>query len=101
VSGGFTVIRGGRVVDGAGRQGEPADLLIEGDTIRTVGPAGRAAPEGATVVDAADKLLIPGLGRDRRIGGPGPDVGACRLQLLQRALQRTVSRPALRRRIGA
>ena len=55
------VIRGGRLLDGAIRNGEPADLLIEGDTIREIAAPGLDAPEGATTMDAADRLLIPGL----------------------------------------
>lgn len=61
---GFTVIRGGRVLDAeapAARRAEAADVLIEGETIREIGRPGLAAPEGATDIDAADRLLIPGL----------------------------------------
>lgn len=55
------VIRGGRLVDARGHTAEPADVLIDGDTIREVGRPGLAAPADASVVDAAGKLLIPGL----------------------------------------
>ena len=34
------VIRRGRLLDGATRKGEPADILIENDTIREIGPSG-------------------------------------------------------------
>lgn len=57
----WTVIRHGRVLDRAARATIPADLLIEGDTIREIGPPGLAAPAGARVVDATDRMLIPGL----------------------------------------
>ena len=57
----FTVIRGGRLLDAPGHRAEPADILIVGGTIREIGPPGLAAPDGATVVDAAWKLLMPGL----------------------------------------
>src|SRR3989442_11400414 len=56
-----TIVRGGRVLDVAGHRAEPADLRIEGDTIREIGRPGLAAPAGARVVDAHDRLLMPGL----------------------------------------
>jgi guanine deaminase len=56
-----TLIRGGRLLDGATHKGEPADILIEGDTIREIGPPSLPAPEAAATMDAADRLLIPGL----------------------------------------
>jgi 5-methylthioadenosine/S-adenosylhomocysteine deaminase len=52
----FTVIRGGRLLDG-----EAADILIEGDAIKEIGLPGLAAPEGAETIDAADMMLMPGL----------------------------------------
>ena len=52
----FTVIRGGRLLDG-----EAADILIEGDAIKEVGLPGLAAPEGAEAIEAAEMMLIPGL----------------------------------------
>jgi len=46
----------------AAMRGAPhADILIDGDTIREVGPPGLAAPAHAEVIDAAGRLLIPGL----------------------------------------
>lgn len=73
----YVAIRGARVLN-AGMQasetgvaaselaatmrGAPhADILIKDDTIAEVGPPGLAAPVGATVIDANDRLLIPGL----------------------------------------
>ena len=55
------IIRGGRVIDIARRSAEPRDILVDGDTITAVVPAGAAAPSDAQVVDAKGKLLIPGL----------------------------------------
>ena len=55
------MVRGGRVLDAEGRNGEPADLLIEGDTIRAIGPPGLEAPADAALVDATDRLILPGL----------------------------------------
>lgn len=58
---GATIIRGGRLFDAARHRAERADLLIEGSAIVAIGAPGLAAPDGATVVDAADRLLVPGL----------------------------------------
>jgi 5-methylthioadenosine/S-adenosylhomocysteine deaminase len=57
----FRVIRGGRILSLPGHRGEPGDLLLEGDTIRAVGPPGLAVPAEAEVIDACDRLLLPGL----------------------------------------
>ena len=57
----ITVIRGGRLLDAARRRADAADILVDGDTIRAVGPAGMKAPAGATVVDARGMFLHPGL----------------------------------------
>ncbi|MDX2648676.1 dihydroorotase [Streptomyces sp. NPDC001902] len=50
-----TLIRGARILGG-----EPQDVLIDGETIAEVGPD-LTAPEGATVVEAEGKVLLPGL----------------------------------------
>src|SRR5437868_66550 len=58
-----TIIRGGRVLDIDKGTAEPADILIEDDTIREIGPPGIPAPEGATAI-SADRTFyeaIPGL----------------------------------------
>ncbi len=57
----YQVIRDGRVLDPERRVVEAADVLIEGDTIREIGPPGMAAPEDAGTLDATERLLIPGL----------------------------------------
>jgi len=56
-----TIIRGGRVLDIDKGTAEPADILIEDDTIREIGPPGIPAPEGATAISAERKLIHPGL----------------------------------------
>src|SRR5207247_411580 len=56
-----TVIRGGTLLEPAGLRARPADILIEGDTIREIGAPGLRAPEGTRQIDARDRLLIPGL----------------------------------------
>lgn len=55
------VIRGGILVDARTRRFDAADILVEGDSIAEVGPPGIKAPETATVVDARNRLLMPGL----------------------------------------
>ena len=54
------VIRGGRVLDAGGHSAEPGDILVDGDTIREIGPPGMPAPE-AVEIDAGGQLLMPGL----------------------------------------
>jgi len=56
----FTIIRGGRILSLPVHRGEPSDVLLEGDTIRAVGPPGLAAPADAESIDARDRLLLPG-----------------------------------------
>src|SRR5262252_11101500 len=57
----YTILRGGLVLDIAAGTAEPADILIEGDAIREIGPPGLAAPEGAVEISAVRRLLHPGL----------------------------------------
>lgn len=61
MSAAFQIIRGGRLLDIAGRTADFADLLIEDDRIVEIGAPGLAAPDGTVEVDAADRLLMPGL----------------------------------------
>jgi guanine deaminase len=56
-----TILRGGRVLDIAPNAAEFADILIEDDTIREIGPAGLPAPADAVEVSAQRRLLHPGL----------------------------------------
>lgn len=60
-SGGFGIVRGGQLLDLDARSLRSADILIEGDTIREIGPPGLAAPPQARAFDAADRAIIPGL----------------------------------------
>ena len=55
------IIRGGRLLDIGRHAAEPADILIEGDTVREIGPPGMAAPADAAIFDASGRLLMPGL----------------------------------------
>jgi 5-methylthioadenosine/S-adenosylhomocysteine deaminase len=57
----YTILRGGRVLDIAAGTADLADILIEDDTIREIGPPGCAAPAEAVEIAAARRLLHPGL----------------------------------------
>jgi cytosine/adenosine deaminase-related metal-dependent hydrolase len=57
----YTIVRGGRVLDIAAGTAEGADILIEDDTIRELGPPGVEAPAGTTEIDATNRLIHPGL----------------------------------------
>jgi guanine deaminase len=57
----YLIVRGGRLLDAATPASRHADVLIKDDTIAEVGPPGLAAPHDATVIDAGDRLLMPGL----------------------------------------
>jgi 5-methylthioadenosine/S-adenosylhomocysteine deaminase len=57
----FTITRNGRLVDLRRRKAAPADILIEGDKILSIGHAGMDAPPDARVVDASDRAMMPGL----------------------------------------
>jgi guanine deaminase len=60
-AGRVTIIRGGRVLDVRAHRADHADILVTGDTISELGVPGLPAPPGATVIDARDRLLHPGL----------------------------------------
>jgi len=66
----YTVIRGGKLLDIAKRKAVPVDILIKGDTIAEIGRPGLAAPAGATVIDARNRLMHPGL-INAHTHGPG------------------------------
>src|SRR5712692_5610662 len=55
------LIRGGRVLAGTPAALQRADVLIEADRIAALGP-GLTAPAGARVIDAADRIVLPGMG---------------------------------------
>ena len=57
----FSILRGGRVLDIAAGTAEPADILVEDDTIREIGAPGCPAPADAAEIAAARRLLHPGL----------------------------------------
>src|SRR5215813_13987705 len=74
-----TILRGGLVLDIAAGTAEPADILIEGDTIREIGPPGCTAPERAAEIFAARRLLHPGLvnAHTHGHGNLGKGMGDC------------------------
>jgi dihydroorotase len=53
------LLRGGRVVDPQTDTDEVADVLVEGDAISSIGTE-LEAPSGATVVECAGKVVLPG-----------------------------------------
>jgi 5-methylthioadenosine/S-adenosylhomocysteine deaminase len=56
-----TILRGGLVLDIRAGTAAPADILIEDDTIRELGPPGCPAPADAIEISAARRLIHPGL----------------------------------------
>lgn len=56
-----TIIRGGRMIDPRTRRPVPADILVKGDTVAEIGRPKMPAPGDAAVIDAAGRLLHPGL----------------------------------------
>ena len=67
------IIRDGRVLDVETGRADLADILVEDDTIRSIGAPGMAAPDDAEPISAADRLLMPGLvnGHTHAHGGLG------------------------------
>jgi 5-methylthioadenosine/S-adenosylhomocysteine deaminase len=56
-----TILRGGLVLDIRAGTADPADILIEDDTIRELGPPGCPAPADAREISTARRLIHPGL----------------------------------------
>jgi imidazolonepropionase-like amidohydrolase/Tol biopolymer transport system component len=56
------MLRGARVIDGKGSPlSEPRDLLIQSGRIARIGPSGTIAADGAQVIDASGRYLMPGM----------------------------------------
>ena len=55
------VIRHGRVVDAPAHKAFAADVLVDKGKILEIGAPGLPAPADAQVIDASDRLLMPGL----------------------------------------
>lgn len=76
-----TLVRNARVVEGAGTR--LADLHLERGRIAAVGPCAASSVTGATVLDAAGKLVVPGfvdahlhLDKSRLSGGPAGEASS-------------------------
>lgn len=55
------VVRGARLIDGTGRGPiGGVTLVIEGDRIRAIDPAGSRSGSGATIVDVGGRTVVPG-----------------------------------------
>src|SRR5262249_1411478 len=66
----YTIIRGGKLLDTAKRAATSADSLAKGHAIAERGRRGLAAPAGAAVIDARNRLMHPGL-INAHTHGPG------------------------------
>jgi guanine deaminase len=68
-----TLIRGGRVLRADFVTCDPADVLIEHGFIRAIEPVGRITRDDVETIEAADRLLVPGLvnGHTHAHGGLG------------------------------
>ena len=56
-----TIIQNGMVLMPGRERAEPLDILLAGSAIEEIGPHGLSAPADAAAIDAAGKLLHPGL----------------------------------------
>jgi dihydroorotase len=54
------ILAGGRIIDPASGRDEVADLLIQGDRIAAIGPAGSLGLADRTI-DCRRRLVVPGL----------------------------------------
>jgi imidazolonepropionase-like amidohydrolase len=57
----FTALRFGKVIDGKGRSIDDAVIVIQADTIVSVGTGARAVPSGARMIDLRRFTAIPGM----------------------------------------
>src|SRR5258707_7099480 len=56
------LIKNGRVIDPAPKTDAVRDVLLDGEKIKEVGPAGKiAAPQGTDVFDASGLIVAPGV----------------------------------------
>ncbi len=55
------LIKNGRVIDPANKIDEKLDILVSNGKIGKLGKPGSISPEGAQVIDAAGKIVVPGL----------------------------------------
>ena len=57
----FKIIRGGRLLSADFRRAEAADILVKGNRFEAITAPGVEAPSDAELIDASDRLLMPGL----------------------------------------
>jgi dihydroorotase len=55
------LIKSGHVIDPANKVDDKLDLLVSDNKIEKLGKPGSLSPDGAQVIDAAGKLVVPGL----------------------------------------
>src|SRR5206468_12774292 len=56
------LIKNGRVIDPATKTDASLDVLLDGEKIKEVGPAGKVAvPQGTEVFDASELIVAPGI----------------------------------------
>jgi dihydroorotase len=55
------LIKNGRLIDASSRTDAQRDIRLENGVIAEVAPVGRLGAEGATVIDASGKWVLPGL----------------------------------------
>jgi len=71
-----TAVVGARLLTGTGAEIESGIVLIEGGKIKAVGKTGEVAvPEGAQIIDAAGRVVTPGLVDSHSHLGLGPSGG--------------------------
>jgi len=56
-----TLIRNARIFDGTGKTPFEGDLLVDGNRIGSVAPAGAGTPAADVVIDAGGRFLMPGM----------------------------------------
>ena len=59
--GAYIVVRGALVLDIPGRKTSAQDILIEGDSIHSVGEPGMKVPGDTAEIEGTDRLILPGL----------------------------------------
>src|SRR5260370_27409462 len=69
------LIKNGRVIDPASKTDAALDVLLDGEKIKEVGPAGEiAAPQGAEVFDGSGLIVAPGfIDLHVHLRGPGQE----------------------------
>jgi N-acyl-D-amino-acid deacylase len=86
------MFRGASLIDGTGSPPRPADVLVSGDRIAEVAPAGTAAvPRGGRTIDAAGLVLAPGFIDAHSHADNAPLLGAIELSKLSQGVTTEVT----------